>query len=130
MDTFIKSISKLELKSLGLTAYLIREIVKGLKADHTNGFNLYALSDLTNSIKEKLENPKIKDTTREKLQKVLDYLEGKSNVVEVDFLSKLTPEKKVAFLKAKLEQLDEKEKVLIQETNEILRKAKIILANT
>jgi hypothetical protein len=127
MANVIKHITKLELKSLGLNDYLIREIVKGLNADNTNGFNLYFVSDIANSIKEKLAKPKTKETTRKKLQNVLEYLDGKSNVIEVDFLKQLTPENKVAFLTAKLEQLDAKEKVLIQETNDILRQAKRML---
>jgi hydroxymethylpyrimidine pyrophosphatase-like HAD family hydrolase len=127
MDTLLKNITKLELKSLGLNDYLVQKIVKGLKADQANGFNVYTVSDLTFSIKEQLEKSKTKENTKQKLQRVLDYLEGKSNVVEVDFLQQLTPEKKIIFLKDQMKKLEEKEQILMQETNEVVRKATRIL---
>jgi len=127
METVIKNITKRELKSLGLTDYLIKEIVKGLKAmREAEGFYVYPASDVKTSVEKKLANPRTQETSKEKLRKVINWLEGKSNLIQVDFLQNLPPEKKIFVLKERLEELEVREKELIQETNKLLREVKTV----
>ncbi|MFO7145301.1 hypothetical protein B9T16_29710, partial [Arthrospira sp. PCC 8006] len=98
MNTENPKITRLHLKSLGLTDYLVREIVKDLPYEKESSYNIYSVSDVQNSIQHKLNNPRTKDTSREKLAVVLEWLDGKSNVIEVDFLKNLPPDKRLEFL--------------------------------
>jgi hypothetical protein len=52
-----------------------------------------------------------------------------SKVIKVDFLQKSTPEQKLVILKAQLEKLEKQEKILIQETNEVIKKAKRVISS-
>ncbi len=127
METVIKNITKRELKSLGLTDYLIKEVVKGLKAiREAQGFYVYSASDVKTSVEKKLANPRTQETSKEKLRKVINWLEGKSNLIKVDFLQNLPPEQKIVVLKERLEELESREKELIQETNKLLREVQTV----
>lgn len=130
MDTEFKNIiTKLHLKSLGLTDYLIQEIVRDLPAQRDpSGFNIYKVSDVKDSIHKKLSRPKTKEESKEKLSLVLDWLEGKSNVVKADFLKRLPPEQRLEILYKRNEELLEKEKEIMQATNDLLRKAERMIA--
>lgn len=130
METEFKNIiTKLNLKSLGLTDYLIQEIVKDLPAQRDpSGFNIYKVSDVKDSIQKKLSRPKTKEESKEKLIQVLDWIEGKSNVVEIDFLKRLPPEQRLEILYKRNEELLEKEKEIMQATNDILKKAERTIA--
>lgn len=129
MSDQVQKVTKLFLKSLGLSDYLTREAVKN--ADYsveTRGYRLYNASDIVQSIEAKLANPKTKDKTRNKLQTVLKTLQGESNVMTVNFLQKLSPEKRVEVLKNQLADLENQEKELTQETNELIQKARIMVS--
>ncbi|MEB3886814.1 hypothetical protein [Lyngbya sp. CCY1209] len=128
MNTENKKITKLHLRSLGLTDYLVKETVRGLPSEKEGSYNIYSISDVKNSIQKKLNNPRVKDTSREKLERVLDWLHEKYNVIEVDFLKKLTPEQRLDFLYKRNEELFEKEKQINQQTDELLRKARQMIA--
>jgi len=130
MDAELKNIiTKLHLKSLGLTDYLVQEIVKYLPAQRDpSGFNVYKVSDVKDSIQKKLSRPKTKEESKEKLNQVLNWLEGKSNVIEVDFLKRLSPEQRLEILYKRNEELLEKEKEIMQATNDLLRKAERTIA--
>lgn len=130
MSSNLESITQLHLKSFGLSDYLVRQIVKGLKACQTkSGFKEYAASDMKASFEAKLLNPKTKPQTREKLQRVIAWLEGESNVIEVDFLRRLPHEKRIEVLNARIQDLEAQERLLTQETNELLRKAETMVKN-
>ncbi|CDM98162.1 hypothetical protein RZS08_05675 [Arthrospira platensis SPKY1] len=128
MNTENQKITRLHLKSLGLTDYLVREIVKELPSEKENLYNIYSVSDVQKSIQQKLNNPRTKDTSRKKLAVVLEWLDGKSNVIEVDFLKNLTPDQRLEFLYKRNHELFEKEKEINQETDELLRKARQMIA--
>ena len=75
------------------------------------------------SVTAKLSNPKTKPETRKKLQRLLTWLNGESNVIAVDFLKHLPPEKRIEVLMDRIEELEVEERQLTQETNELLSKA-------
>lgn len=126
----LDGITQLHLKSFGFSDYLVRQIVKSLKASNTaDGFKEYAASDAKASIEAKLSNPKTQQKSKEQLQRILAWLKGESNVIEVDFLRRLPPEKRIEVLNARIEELDAQERVLVQETDKLLRKAKKIVNN-
>ena len=130
MSSQLQSLTQLHLKSFGVSNYLVRQIVKGLKfSQATGGFKEYALPDVKASIEAKLSNAKTKPKSREQLERVLSRLEGESNIIEVDFLKRLSPEKRVEVLNARNEELEAQERVLLQETDELLRKAKKMVEN-
>jgi len=123
-----KKITKLHLRSLGLTDYLVKETVRGLPSEKEGSYNIYSISDVQNSIQKKLNNPRTKDISREKLARVLDWLDGKSNVIEVNFLKGLTPDQRLEFLYKRNEELFEKEKQINQQTDKLLRKGRQMIA--
>ncbi len=75
------------------------------------------------SVTAKLSNTKTKPETRKKLQRLLTWLNGQSNVIAVDFLKNLAPEKRIEVLMGRIEELEVEERQLTQETNELLSKA-------
>ncbi|MBP0001828.1 MAG: hypothetical protein J7641_23035 [Cyanobacteria bacterium SID2] len=78
-------------------------------------------------MQKRLSNPRIKESTRKQLDRVLFLLNGESNIVEVDFLKKLSPEQRLDFLYRQLEQLSEKEEKIRQETNALIQKARQVV---
>lgn len=128
MNTKNQKVTRLHLKSLGLTDYLVKEIVKELPSEKENSYNVYSVSDVQNSIQHKLNNPRTKDTSREKLAMVFEWLDGKSNIIEVDFLKNLPPDKRLEFLYKRNQELFEKEKQINQKTDELLRQARQMIA--
>ncbi|MDB9312192.1 hypothetical protein PN462_03685 [Spirulina sp. CS-785/01] len=128
MNQPLQKVTKLFLKSLGLNDYLIREIIKGANFSVIqNGYRLYETSDLIKKINTKLSDSKTKKSSKKKLTKVLHTLQGKSNVIEADFLQKLPPEKRIAVLKNQLQELEVEEKKIEQETDELIQKANAML---
>lgn len=95
MGSNLNTITKLHLQSFGFSEYYIKELVRELKAVSTNGgLKEYSASDIQLSVENRLSNSKIKAENREKLQRFLTWLKGESNVIAVDFLKGLSPEKK------------------------------------
>lgn len=129
MSSELQSLTQLHLKSFGISDYLVRQIVKGLKTSpKTGGFNEYAVTDVRESVQAKLLNPKTKPETRKQLQRLLTWLNGESNVIAVDFLKHLSPEKRIEILMGRIEKLEAQEQMLNQETDQLLRKAKKMVA--
>lgn len=129
MSRELQRLTQLHLKSFGLSGYLVRQIVTGLKASQiTDQVKEYAVSDVRASVETKLSNPKTKPETRKKLQRVLTWLSGESNVIAFDFLRNLPPEKRIEVLIGRIEELEVQEHLLTQETNQLLRKAEKIVS--
>ncbi|MFP4253144.1 MAG: hypothetical protein ACLFQP_00445 [Halothece sp.] len=129
MNNKPQKVTKLFLKSLGLSNYLIKQIVKNANYSvEIGGYRLYSTTDIINSIEVKLENPRTKSNTKQKLKTLLKTLQGESNVVQVDFLQKLSPENRIKVLKDQLTELEKEEKQLTQETSELVQKAKSMVA--
>ena len=118
-------LTQLHLKSFGLSDYLVRQIVTGLKASQiTGGLKEYTVSDVRVSVEAKLSNPKIKLETRKNLNRFLTWLNGESNVIAVDFIRHLPHEKRIEFFMGRIEELEVQEQLLTQQTSQLLRKAK------
>lgn len=117
-----------DLKSLGFSNYLIREICKDLPfTTMKSGAREYNRSDLRESVTKKLSQPRTKPKTRECLQVALKLLEDKSNVIEVDFLRNLTPEQRIDFLKNYREDIRMKGETILKNVNEVLKEAKQLI---
>jgi|SRR5919202_4220452 hypothetical protein len=125
MNRNLQNLTQLDLKAFGISDYLVREICRGLKFSQIKGgVKEYKLLDIKASIEKKLSQAQTRPKTRKDLQIVLDSLESKSNIVEVDFLKKLTPKERTEFLKNRREELRAKGEVILQQTDELLKKAK------
>ncbi|MFO5528676.1 MAG: hypothetical protein ACLBM1_12755 [Cuspidothrix sp.] len=130
MNNQLPMLTQLHLKSFGLSDYLVKQIFRGLEAIQTiSGFKEYAVADVRESIEAKLSNPKTKPESRQKLQKVLNWLNGNSNVIAVDFLKNLPPAKRLEVLSERIEELEKKEELLSLETQHLIMKAKKVLKN-
>jgi hypothetical protein len=124
MSNELPMLTQLHLKSFGLSDYLVQQIFRGLDAiQKISGFKEYAAADVKESVEAKLSNPKTKPESRQKLQKVLNWLNGNSNVIKVDFLQNLPPAKRLEVLKERIEELEKKEELLSLETQQLIMKA-------
>lgn len=125
MKEELPNLTKSDLKVMGLSDYLVREICNELSFTRMKtGAREYSRSDLRESIIRKLFQPKIKSETRERLQLVLKLLEEKSNVIEVDFLKKLPLEERIDFLKNYREELRTKGEVILKDVDELLKQSR------
>lgn len=130
MESDIKTLTKLHLKAFDLSDYTIKQLVRGLKAQSTkDGFYEYLASEVKAAVQARLSHSRIQLSNREKLQRVLKWLNGESNVIAVDFLKGLPPEKKLEVLYARIEELESQEQTLNEETAKLLAKAKRMIAS-
>lgn len=128
MNEDADNLTQSDLRYLGFTDYLIREICKVLVFTcRKNRQKLYKRSEIIASIQEKISKPKIKPQTRERLQVALAILNGKSNVIEVDFLKKLKPQERIEVLKNHREELRQKGEEILKRVDELLKEAKTLL---
>lgn len=118
-------LTKEDLRHLGFSKYLIQEVCKGLDiVSLESGMRGYSQIALREAIANKLSENKIKPHTRENLQVALTLIDDKSNVIEVDFLRKLSLEERINFLKDYREKLRVKGQVILQDIDELLKRAK------
>lgn len=130
MGSGTEKVTKLHLQAFGLSNYAVRQLVKGLDAASTNsGLKEYFASDIKTSIKKRLENSKVQAENQAKLQRVLTWLNGESNVIPVDFLQGLTPEKKIEVLRTRIQELETQEQTLKEETEQLLAQARQMVAS-
>lgn len=132
MSSELKHVTRLHLKSFGLSEYMVKKIFTQLGASYKKDrTKLYAASEVKASIENKLPNLKAKPEIQEKLKKVLIWLNGelsgKSNIVTVDFLKNLHPEQRIEVLMGRIQELEAKEEQLTKETKELVNEAHIIL---
>ncbi|NJO49628.1 MAG: hypothetical protein HC840_09475 [Leptolyngbyaceae cyanobacterium RM2_2_4] len=57
------------------------------------------------------------------------WLNGESNVIPVDFLKDLTPEKKIEVLRTRIQELEIQERPLAEETERLLAQARRMVAS-
>ena len=74
----------------GWSEYLTRVICRNLQFTWQKGVKQYALRDIEATINQKLEQHRTRTTTRNVLINTLERLEGRSNIIEVNFLGKLS----------------------------------------
>ena len=119
------NITQSDLQSLGFSGYWIRKICKGLAFSRMkSGAKLYKRAEVKASIEEKISQPRIQPKTKEHLQVALDLLDGKSNVIEVDFLKNLSRKEKIEFLTNNREELRQKGEAILRDVDEVLRSTK------
>lgn len=119
-------ITRLHLKSYGLSDYQIRVLLKDVETRYNVQSHLkeYLVHDIQKNVKKRLTNPRIRKETRCCLDLVLQLLSHQSKVVEVDFLRQLSPEKRLQFFYNRLEEIDREEANLRQSTESVLTKAR------
>ncbi|ODG98866.1 hypothetical protein A4S05_07055 [Nostoc sp. KVJ20] len=129
MGSNAERLTKLHLQVFGLSDYIIKQIFKNLDAVSTKaGLKEYAIPDVITSVEVRLANPKIQAESRMKLQKVLTFLKEESNVISVDFLKGLSPDKKIEVLRSRIQELESEEQVMNDETSQILTQARKMVA--
>jgi pyruvate-formate lyase-activating enzyme len=130
MGSSIEKLTKLHLQAFGLSDYIIKQLVKGLDPiTSQSGLKEYNAVAVANSIETRLANPKIQAKSRAKLQRVLTWLNGESNVIPVDFLKGLPSEKRIEVLYTRLQELEAEEQELTEETSKLLGQARKMVAN-
>lgn len=128
MSKDLTLLTKADLTSLGFSEYLVREVCKGLNSvSLEKGIRGYAQTDLKDAIINKLSQAKIKPQTRENLQVALRLMSDKSNVIEVDFLRKLSLEERISFLRDYRERLRLRGEEILQDVDTLLEKAKKLI---
>ena len=130
MGSATEKVTRLHLQAFGLSDYAVQQLLKGLDAASVNsGLKEYLAPDIKASLEKRLANPKLQAENQAKLQRVLSWLNGESNVIPVDFLSGLSPEKKIEVLRARIQELETQEQTLTEETERRLAKARRMVAN-
>jgi hypothetical protein len=130
MGNGTEKVTKLHLQAFGLSDYVIKQLVKGLDAASTNGGRKeYFASDIKASVEKRLKNHKVRAANQAKLQRVLTCLNGESNIIQVDFLKGLSPEKKIEVLRARIQELEVQEQGLTEETEQLLTQARRMVAS-
>jgi len=125
MDSDVEKLTKLHLQAFGLSDYTIRQIFQDLDVESRgSGLSEYAASDVKVAIEKRLGNSRIRPKTRKMLQRVLSWLNGDSNVIPVDFLQGLSPEKKIEVLRARVQELESQEQILNKDTAKLLARAR------
>jgi hypothetical protein len=130
MGSDIEKLTKLHLQAFGLSDYIIRQIFEDVDVKSTSaGLKEYEAPDVKAAVEKRLKNPRIQSKTREMLQRVLFWLNGESNVIPVDFLQGLSPEKKIEVLRARVQELESQEQKLNEDTAKLLARAKQMTAS-
>jgi len=132
MNNIPRIVTQSDLRERGLSDYMVRQIVKNLSFSRAKrGLRLYETSDIVAAIKIKLANSRTRSTTREKLQRVLSWLNGESNVIKVDFLKNLSLEEQAKTLKSRIEAADSSiEAGVLKEYEEIQKRVEAALAGS
>lgn len=132
MDNVLRIVTQEDLREHGLSDYGVRQIVKSLGfSRRKNGLRLYTNSDIVAAIESKLAKSRTRRTTREKLQYVLTWLKGESNVIKVDFLKHLSLEERVETLKTRIEAADRSMEVnVLKEYEEVQKRVQAVLAGS
>lgn len=132
MNNIPRIATQSDLRGHGLSDYMVRQIVQELSFLRTKtGLRLYETSDIVSAIKMKLANSRTRSTTREKLQNVLSWLSGESNVIKVDFLKNLSLEERAKTLKSRIEAADKSmEASVLKEYEEVQKRVGVALAGS
>ncbi|NEO83008.1 MAG: hypothetical protein F6J87_01930 [Spirulina sp. SIO3F2] len=106
--------------TFGWSRYLTRTICQNINAARHNGIKQYPVSEIRESVAVNLENPRTRKTTKNILVNTLERLEGRSNVIEVNFLGKLSRKERISFLMAQREQIKAEGRELLGEVDALL----------
>ncbi|MBD2142031.1 hypothetical protein H6F39_11835 [Anabaena sp. FACHB-1250] len=121
------NITRKHLKNWGWTDYLIKEICQKLQFSNMDGLKSFRVSDIKESILEKIDSPRITDATQKRLLFVLDKIEGNDNLIEADFLGKLSFEERISFLRSQREKLRTEGDEILKDVKKLLRKTEKII---
>ncbi|NEO87400.1 MAG: hypothetical protein F6J87_24545 [Spirulina sp. SIO3F2] len=128
--TFIPEVTRFEMQQFGFSAYLIRQITKGLASRREWGYKIYSASEIENAIAQKLAKPRTQPNTRTVLENFLLRLRGDSNVVRVDFGKTLDNATEIQMLYTKIEQTNKQRKEVLRRVDQVLVKADRVLEKT
>lgn len=121
--TQTNTITQRELQNrFGWSRYLTQKVCTGLEAARFNDVKHYCLEDIQSAITTYLERPKLHKKTRILLNNTSDRLEGKSNVIEVDFLKKFSFEEEMTFLMDQRQQILARGKETVKGVEALLEK--------
>ncbi|MEM8638325.1 MAG: hypothetical protein AAGG51_05910 [Cyanobacteria bacterium P01_G01_bin.54] len=125
MRTFTdeEKIRRYHLAALGLSSYTIRQLVKLVEFSVVDGAHEYRVVDIKRAIVERLQNQRLVARSRQGLEQALGLLEGKSNVVRVDFLKNVPLPEKLKIRNERIDELSVQEQVLQRETEAVLHQA-------
>jgi hypothetical protein len=132
MNNIPRIVTQSDLRERGLSNYMVRQIVKDLSFSRAKkGLRLYEASDIVSAIKIKLANSRTRSTTRKKLQRLLSWLNGESNVIKVDFLKNLSLEERAKTLKSRIEAVDSSmEAGVLREYEEVQKRVEAALVGS
>jgi transcriptional regulator NrdR family protein len=132
MDNTLRIVTQADLGGCGLSDYMVRQIVKGLNfSSKKRSLRFYETSDIVSAIKIKLANSRTRSMTREKLQYVLSWLKGESNVVRVDFLKNLSLDERAKTLQVRIEAADDRMRTgVLKEFEEVQKRVEVALAGS
>jgi hypothetical protein len=123
-------ITRLHLKAFDLSDYAVNQILENLNTVTSYGsLKAYDRGELVSSIQKRLANPRVQPKSRSKLQKALNWLNGESNVISIDFLRGLSSEEKIEVLHSRLQDLAIEEQELAEKTSQVLAQAKRMVAS-
>ena len=125
------TLTKIDLKAFNLSDYTVKQLLEGLNAlSITNGLKGYDRFDLKVSVEKRLLNSRVKIKNKAKLKRLLAYLNGESNIIEVDFLTRLSSDEKIEVLHSRIQDLEIQEQHLIEETKRLLKESRRMVARS
>lgn len=111
-------------QEFGWSRYLTRTICQGLDFMWLKGVKQYAADDLQAAISIRLNRPRLQQKNKNILTNTLNRLEGRSNLIEVDFLRKLSPRERTTFWMAQREQAITEGQQVIDEIHHLVDEIK------
>jgi hypothetical protein len=132
MDNITRIVTQEDLIEHGLSKYMITEIVQGLDfSRRKNGLRLYANSDIIVAIESKIAKSRTLPMTSKKLQFVLAWLKGESNLIKVDFLKNLSLEERIETLKTRIDAADKSMKAnVLKEYEQVQKRVQVALTGS
>jgi|GEM_PF-6247418 len=123
------TLTKIDLKAFNLSDYTINQLLEGLKViSITNGLKDYDRADVKISVEKRLLNYRVQNNNKAKLKRLLVDLNGESNIIEVDFLRRLSSDEKIEVLHSRIQELEIQEQHLIEETKRLLKQSRRMVA--
>ncbi|MEM8642232.1 MAG: hypothetical protein AAGG51_25970 [Cyanobacteria bacterium P01_G01_bin.54] len=124
----METVSRFDLRAFGLSDYLIRQLTRGLTFNRENRFKVYSVVDLLGSVSQKLAKPRTMAKTRMILENLRLKLQGESNVIRVEFGQPLAPHEEVQRLQQELVEFNQNRQQVLDRTDQVLSKAKRMIA--
>jgi pyruvate-formate lyase-activating enzyme len=125
-----KNMKKIDLQTFDLSDYTIKHLLEGLNVlSVTDGVKEYAISEVKASVEKRLLNSRVQIKNKEKLKRLLVFLNGESNIIEVDFLRRFSLNEKAEVFQDRIQTLEIQEQRLIKETEILSKKARQMVSS-